>query len=596
MAAPSPVNENTDLVTFDILVNGSPMDDTYQVRAIEVENFVNRIPFARLSLYDGSASKEDFTISDSSSFVPGTEIEVKAGYNSTNNTIFQGIVIKQGLKIGSHTPSMLIVECQDKSIKMTVGRKNAYYKETTDSDIISQLISNSGLSPSVGSTSPQLKEVIQYYATDWDFMVSRAEINGLVVTIDNGTVTVKKPDSSQSAVLGVTYGDTILSFNAEMDARTQLSSVKSNSWDFQTQAVINADGSDQGVTSPGNITSSTLADVLGVQDFDLQSTVPLEQEQLQNWANAKMLKSELAKITGTVSFQGSSLITAGKVLELAGLGSRFNGNSYVSGVRHEVTEGNWITEATLGLNYQWFEQQFNINSAPASGLLPAIPGLQNGTVKQIDQDPDGQFRVLVNIPMVSTEGDGVWARLANFYATNNAGSFFYPEVGDEVVLGFLNEDPAFPVILGMLYSNSEKVAPYTPDEQNSMKAIVTNSQIKITFDDENKVLQLETPAGNKMTYTDEDEGITIQDQNGNSIKMSSSGISIESMADITIKATGSITATGPEGITASSEASVSVSGLSTTISGETELSMTGGMASLSGDEMVSISGAMVNIN
>ncbi len=78
---------------------------------------------------------------------------------------------------------------------------------------------------------------------------------------------------------------------------------------------------------------------------------------------------------------------------------------------------------------------------------PAVRGLINGTVKKMYDDPLGQFRVLVDVPMFNNYGEGIWARLANFYSTSGAGAFFMPEVGDEVVVGFLNEDPCSPVIL-----------------------------------------------------------------------------------------------------------------------------------------------------
>ena len=53
------------------------------------------------------------------------------------------------------------------------------------------------------------------------------------------------------------------------------------------------------------------------------------------------------------------------------------------------------------------------------------------------EDPDSQFRILVSVPLFDPNGEGIWARLTNFYSTNGAGIFFLPEVGDEVVLGFL---------------------------------------------------------------------------------------------------------------------------------------------------------------
>lgn len=54
-------------------------------------------------------------------------------------------------------------------------------------------------------------------------------------------------------------------------------------------------------------------------------------------------------VRGTVKFQGSSLVLPGTMVTLAGLGKRFNGDAPVSGVAHEISEGNWITEVTIGL-------------------------------------------------------------------------------------------------------------------------------------------------------------------------------------------------------------------------------------------------------
>lgn len=91
----------------------------------------------------------------------------------------------------------------------------------------------------------------------------------------------------------------------------------------------------------------------------------------------------------------------------------------------------------------------------ASGLLPAVKGLQIGVVVQLEQYPNGDDRVRVRMPLVDNEDNGVWARVATLDAGENRGSFFRPEMGDEVVLGFLNDDPRDPVILGMLNSSSE---------------------------------------------------------------------------------------------------------------------------------------------
>src|SRR6185312_8279685 len=170
--------------------------------------------------------------------------------------------------------------------------------------------------------------------------------------------------------------------------------------------------------------------------------------------------------------------------------------------------------------------------------------LQIGTVTQIQPDPDNNFRVLVNIPTLSEKP--VWARLANMYATAGAGSFFYPEIDDEVIVGFFNNDDTAPVILGSLYNNRKQPA-YTPDERNNTKAIVTKSQIKIVMDDDKKSVTISTPGNNKVILNDDTKSISLTDQNGNLIEMSPSGITIQSASNIVLKANQNINLSSTQG-------------------------------------------------
>jgi Rhs element Vgr protein len=603
--ASSPITANSDLVTYDLFSNGSAIDSAFEVRSIEISKRVNAISCCQIILLDGDVATQDFPVSDSDTFLPGAKIEVQMGYMGTNTTVFKGIVMSQGLKVNRESGSILEVVCKDEAIKMTVGRKNACYTKTTDSSIISKLIGNySGLTADVIATSHELPEVVQYYATDWDFMRSRAEFNGLIVTTESGKVAVQDPNSLTDVVLEVTYGQDILEFDAALGASNQFETVMSNAWDFSSQKIVSGKATLSNYEQ-GNVTNSSLAEVIGLDDFELQSSVPLDKESLNTWAKAQATKSKFSKIQGSMSFQGSANALPGKLININGMGARFNGNAFISGVRHILEEGNWITNVDMGISAEWFSDKVRLEAPLASGLLPGIQGLQNATVKQIDQDPDGEFRVLVEVPIMNQGGEGIWARLSNFYASNNAGSFFFPEIGDEVILGFLNEDPRFPVILGSLYNSKSKVAPYTPNESNSTKAIITKNQLKFIFDDENKVVTVITPNNNQMVWSDKDKSITIKDQNENCIEMSSSGITIKSASNLTFQAAEAInikagTATNIKAGTAVSiQAMESVTAKAANVSIQADMSaeLKGGMSTtVSGGAEVSIKGAMVMIN
>jgi Rhs element Vgr protein len=595
--ASSPITANSDLVTFQVFSNGSPINDTIQVRSIEVTKRVNEISSCQITLMDGDEATQDFPVSDSDTFLPGAKIVVQMGYMGTNTTVFKGIVMSQGLKVNHENGSVLEVTCKDEAIKMTVGRKNACYTKTTDSTVISEIISNySGLTADVSATSNELPEVVQYYATDWDFILSRAEFNGLIITTEGGKVAVKDPNSETDEVLQVTYGQDILEFDASLDATNQFQNVTSNAWDFSTQKIVSGQAQLSNYAQ-GNVANSSLAEVIGLSDFELQSTVPLDNESLNTWARAQTTKSKFSKIQGSMSFQGSANALPGTLININGMGARFNGNAFISGVCHTLEDGNWITEVDMGLSAEWYSDKIRLEAPLASGLLPGIQGLQNATVKQIDQDPEGEFRVLVEVPIMNQGGEGIWARLSNFYASNNAGSFFFPEIGDEVILGFLNEDPRFPVILGSLYNKNSKLAPYTPDQPNSTKAIITKNQLKFIFDDENKVVTVITPNNNQMVWSDKDQRITIKDQNENSIEMSSSGITIKSASNLTFQAAEAINLKAGTAVNIQATQSVSAKAANVSIQADMSAELKGGMStSVSGGAEVSIKGAMVMIN
>jgi Rhs element Vgr protein len=592
----SPLNGSTDLVTLTVLVDGKAIPNVYQIVRVCVQREFNRIPSAQITLLDGSAADETFELSESADFVPGNEIEIKAGYHSQDTTVFKGVVVKHSIRIRSDA-SLLEVTCYDRALRLTVARHSALFVKQKDSDVLTKLLQAAGLTASVEATTEVHEELTQHYATDWDFIVSRAEVNGKLVVIDDGNVIVKAPAVSASPELVVTYGESLQQLDAEIDARSQIASVKCSAWDFTTQQVAEGASSEPTVNAHGNLSGRKLADVLGVNDYCLQTPVPLKAEALKRWANARLLKSRLARVRGTVSFQGNAAVKPGQLIELAGLGARFNGNALIAGVTHTIEKGEWVTKLGFGLSPRWFaEEQDNIEAPPASGLLPGVQGLHIATVKQIDQDPDGQTRICVSAPMLTHGTDGIWARLASGYATNNAGIFILPEIADEVVLGFLNDDPRFPVVLGSLYS-SKHAPPFTPDNKNTNMAIITKGQVKIRIDDDKKVVVIETPGGQVVTLSDQDKSITLQDSSNNRVTLSSSGIALDSAADIWLKAGGNVKIEATAGVDVKAGASLDLQGLDISAKAQTGLSAQGEARSqLTSSGEVTVQGAIVMIN
>ena len=527
--------ESADLVTFKVLIEGEELSKLYPVVSMAITKEVNRIPTAQLIITDGEASARDFKLSNEDKLIPGKKIEISAGYHSKEESIFKGIIIKHSIKIRGGT-SLLIIECKDEAVKLTVGRKSSYYYDSKDSDIFDEIIGKYSLKTDLEATKFTHKELVQYNASDWDFIVSRAQANGKLCFVNDGKISIKKPDLGQKELETITFGATMLDFDAEIDARNQIKKASSFTWNPGDQELVDSEGADPGVSLNGNLTSSALADVIGLENLDLRHGGNISSELMQGWADATMLFQQLSKVRGRVKFQGIPKVLPNTILKLEGVGDRFNGKVYVTGVFHSITGGNWTSDVQFGLNPEWFSETYDIHTTPASGLLPSIKGLHIGVVAQLEEDPDGEDRILVKIPIINSDEQGIWCRVSSLDAGDKRGSFFRPELEDEVIIGFINEDPNLAVVLGMLNSIATP-APIVASDDNHEKGFVTRSEMKLMFNDDKKSVTIETPAG-KIITMDEDKGvITLEDEHKNVITMDDKGISIESKGEISIKAT-----------------------------------------------------------
>lgn len=606
----TPIDIIDPTLRFTVTSNGTVIQDLYPVVAITVHHEVNRISYAEILLSDGSVSEDnsasvsqdgvipDFPASDSTYFIPGAVIKITAGYGSSaESLLFTGIVVKQAIQVMTDGSFRLQVTCKHKAVKLTLGRKDAVFSDQLDSNIINTLISAAGLSATVKATSGSNEIVFQKFASDWDFLLARAEFNGYIITQAPEDIFVGPPAVSSSAVLRVAFGESIISFHAELNAERQPPSIAAAAWDPRQQTLLTSQAAEPSVNKQGNIGMASLAGSLGQSAQQLISNTPMLQNELQTWANSTLLRARLQASRGNVSFMGNATVLPNTLIELQGVGTRFSGDAYVSAVTHTLEDGKWTTDVRFGLENKAIYEKEHFSGYPANGQLPAINGLQLATVVAISEDPGAEYRVQVKLASTAEGQVGTWARLANFYATAKAGAFFYPELGDEVVIGFLENDPRYPIVLGSLYSQ-QKTPPFTPaDNMNYTKALVTKAQLKVTFDDEKKVITLITPGNNTIVLSDTDMGIKITDQNGNNITTAASGITITSAANLDIKASGKITINGDMGITVSSPMDVAVSGLN--INNTAQMAFTGSgnlSAQVSASGTTIIQGAIVMIN
>ena len=177
------------------------------------------------------------------------------------------------------------------------------------------------------------------------------------------------------------------------------------------------------------------------------------------------------------------------------------------------------------------------------GVYPAL-------VTDVD-DPDSQGRVEVKLPWVADD-DGeqarAWARLSTLMAGADRGTWFIPEVDDEVVISFFGGDPRRPVVMGALW-NGVDAPPETMQSGNPIRSVTSRSGHKLTFDDTSgaEAVKIETQAGHVVHLDDASGGkITVEHLNGAKIEIDTAGkVSISALTNLEVDAPAGVTVNSP---------------------------------------------------
>lgn len=202
----------------------------------------------------------------------------------------------------------------------------------------------------------------------------------------------------------------------------------------------------------------------------------------------------------------------------------------------------------------------------ASGSGGRFYGVYPATVVSIT-DPEDQGRVRIQLPWSPDTGEDVfeaWARLATMMGGNNRGSWFVPDVDDEVLVAFEGGDAKRPYVVGSLW-NGQDAPPETMDGggENNVKVLRSRNGVKITLDDSSgqEQLVLETPGGHVVTLDDGGSTITLQDSGGSTVEMGPSGVSITTSGSFQVQASDATISAG----------SVTVSSGSSTFTGAVQV-------------------------
>ncbi|MEY8240070.1 MAG: phage baseplate assembly protein V [Cycloclasticus sp.] len=470
-----------------------------QILDIDIEYSVNEIPVLKLKLIDGNLNKKTFELADSKIFELGMIISVSTADGST--LLFKGLIT--GLSIGRDQDTYHCVVAHGDAIKMTEGASTQLFDpEITDDGLIKKLMEDTGATAGkVAASTIKHNQYFCYQQTPWRVMMDRVMANGFVFVpspADNAVIDLQTHSAKEHAM--EIYKSEVINFQLELDTRSQIKNISANAWSITNQKLdMDVKGESAAFRAYPDADQ-----VLKTADLSLFSHIPKSPEELASQATAqnnyRLLDAYQGHITLVLNDKSKAAsITLMSKLKIAGVGSEFSGDYIVTSIRHRNSKGQWLMEIGLGLSLTQTLQSHYYKLPPMGNQIAKI-------VEFAIDEKEALERIPIELPCVAP-GEKVWARLLSPFASEEEGLYFPPNTGDEVVVGFIDGDCRYPVVLGSCH-NPVQVPPQALEAGHPIQGIYVKDadkkMINVVFDRAQLLMESTVGEETKLVIGDAD--------------------------------------------------------------------------------------------
>jgi uncharacterized protein involved in type VI secretion and phage assembly len=512
-----------DRPEFEVTVDGTKLVPltAADVVEIDVHEEVGKHGRCALLVQNWDADKRAVRHSDDGPFTPGKKLAVAMGFHSDLTPVFSGVIASVTAHFPDQGRPTLRVEARSASVLLEHPPRSRQLADVSDQDVVSAIAADYSLTADADAGVTRAF-VVSDRVSDWDFLKARAQTLGWALYVRDESL-VMKPPATPSSPPTLDYTSDLVELHLTQDLTHAIDSATGVSWDI---AALEAAESEQSASGAGIDTGDrdSHEDAIGTAGWPLRSARDeTPADSAADGADARALGRQrdaaLAHVYGTAVVSGKPELRCDSWVEITGVGTRLSGPHYLTAVRHRLSVQGYRTELQVG-------RPPALNPPPASGR-GSDASLSLGVVEALD-DPDSANRVKVKLPWREDNGDGVWARVAAADAGDGYGVVSIPNVGQEVLVGFVDGDASAPVILGQLY-NGTAAPPVTIDpDKNAVRMLMTPGGHALTFDDgDSAAITVLSGKGHSIVINDADSAIVMEHKDsGNTLTISSDGIEL----------------------------------------------------------------------
>ncbi|WP_043991708.1 phage baseplate assembly protein V [Vibrio sp. AND4] len=475
---------------FNIVVKGKPLKQL-SLAGISSTQQINGIPKAKLQLCRPGIGRESLkNISEVADCQIGEEVKVYSGKRNPE-LIFKGIITAYGLEVAKGD-EVLNLELQHPLCRLDNTNHSQVFLDQNDSQIISKLCHNFnvGTIRYLGDAKKKTQQVrheqkVQFRCSDWHFIRSCLDANGVWMIANPDNIEVITPQlktQTPDHQLSADSGDKIYSASWAFTSMDQPDALEMSSWDIKKQKLQTQKAS---VPLLGDKALKVSAQrVLDPTNWSTHYSVPKDKREIKAWADSVMAHLSLSQVQGSVEIQGTTKYKLGDTVKFSEFGTSIDGSAIVTSVSHTITSAEWTTRITFG------SEGLSNTLSP----LPSINGIHLATVAKYESDSKSFDRIGVHIPALNADKqkNKLWARFSMPYASKGSGMYCYPEQGDEVILGFIEDNPCYPVILGSLHNPINTSALKPGDAHKGWKLTQAGAELEMLLNTNDKNLLLKS--------------------------------------------------------------------------------------------------------
>jgi phage protein D/phage baseplate assembly protein gpV len=563
-----------------VKMNGTPLDST------EMEQLVSASVETNLNLpgrFSITFRDEEGTLVDSIRVEVGSVVDLAVQTNeATAKAFFHGEVtaIEAEFSYGGTTTTLRGYE---KTHRLQAGRTSKVWVNAKYSDVVSSIIAAAGLDRgSITGSGPVLDWIGQASVSDWDLIQAMAAELGVVVTsTETGEVSFDRIEPDRGVPLA--KGKEIIRARIGLSAAQQVTSIKVGTWDETAkEAVIGLHEASSG--GPNRSWSPEAgAGRLGGRTLAGPALAQEDQTAAQTMADSigALVESTAAELEATVF--GDPSLQAGMSISISGFGASFDGTYVLSGARHDFERDGYRTyiwstgrqdRSLLGLTR---------GGEPESGFRAF--GVMSGVVSD-NNDGEGLNRVKVQIPALDSAFVTDWSPVLQAGAGSGRGSVFVPEVGDQVLVAFQQNDIRRPVVIAGMHNGHDKPKisgeALVKDGQVLQRAVVSKSGQTLALIDESgkEALTLTTGDGNHKVQLNQGDQEIVVDGSGKVTIKGAQDVSVSSSTNVSVKA----------------DQQVSVQGTNVQIKADGQLQLQGATVKIASDGPLQATGNPIQLN